>query len=267
MAERRDPIALFDSGVGGLTVAQAIKAQLPAERLVYFGDTARVPYGPKSADTVRRYSRENALRLRQYHPKIMVVACNTSSAYALDEVAQVFPGPVVGVIKPGARAAIGATRSKRVGVLGTRGTIASGAYQAALAELDPRLRVFPCACGLFVPIVEEQLDQHPVARLMVEHYLDPLLTQGVDTLILGCTHYPLLGPMIAGVVGAEVTLVSSALETAREVQRVLSAQSLLAGQSGSELDLFLMSDDAPAFRRFHQQIFNSAPAQFENLPW
>ena len=211
------PIGLFDSGVGGLTVLKEVARQLPQESTLYFGDTARVPYGSKSRDVIIRFSFEISEFLLKEKIKMLVVACNTASAFALRELRAKFSIPIIGVIAPGAHAALAATRTRRVGVIGTEGTIESKAYADAIHYLDPGIEVIGQACPLIVPLVEEGWLDKPVAREIVKEYLTPLLDQKIDTLVLGCTHYPLLKNLLAGVAGPAVTLIDSAEETARRV--------------------------------------------------
>src|SRR5690348_6087741 len=222
------PVGVFDSGIGGLTVAHEVIRQLPHESVLYFGDTARVPYGPKSPDTVRRYSREIAAFLTGEGIKTLVVACNTATAHALPALRDDVPLPVIGVIEPGARAAVRATRGGHIGVIGTAGTIKSGAYERAIRELDPSVRITARACPLFVPLVEEGWVDHDATRMIARAYLAPLLRENVDTVVLGCTHYPLLKPLLAEVLGAEVALIDSAEETARAAATVLRDHGLAA---------------------------------------
>ena len=242
------PLGVFDSGIGGLTVARALFERLPRESVIYFGDTARVPYGPKSPDTVRRYSSEILAFLLERGVKAVVVACNTSTAHALSTLRQQSPVPVVGVIEPGARAAVAATRTGTIGVIGTAGTIASGAYERAITALRPDARVHSRPCPLFVPLVEEGWFEHPAAELIAREYLEPLQRAKVDVLVLGCTHYPLLKSLLARVMGPEVKLVDSAEETATVVARELERLSLLAN-GGSHDHRFVVSDDEPHFRK------------------
>ncbi len=208
------PIGVFDSGIGGLTVVRAIRSRLPNEGIVYFGDTARVPYGTKSPETIRRYTREISSFLNNQGVKLMVVACNSCSATALDCVTEHFEGPVIGVIEPGARKALGVTHNGRVGVIGTQATVHSGAYERTLRLIAPEVQVFSTACPLFVPLAEERMEGREATRLIAEEYLEPLINQSIDTLILGCTHYPLLMDTIRKVVGSGVTVVDSAESTA-----------------------------------------------------
>ena len=239
---------MFDSGIGGLTVARALFERLPGESVVYFGDTARVPYGPKSPDTVRRYSAEILSYLLGRGVKAVVVACNTSTAHALESLQTQSPVPVVGVIEPGARAAVRATTTGRIGVIGTAGTIASGAYERAIQALRPEAVVSATACPLFVPLVEEGWFDHAATELIAREYLEPLRRANVDVLVLGCTHYPLLKPLLARVMGPAVTLVDSAAETATVVAQELELRGLL-GKGGSHAHRFVVSDDEPHFRK------------------
>jgi len=210
----KGPVGVFDSGVGGLTVVREIRRAFPGEDILYFGDTARVPYGNKSPETVVRYSREIGRFLTGRGIRHLVVACNTSSSLALEVLKEELPVPVLGMIGPGAEAAAKATRNGRVGLIGTRATVASGAYASALARLDPAIEVFSEPCPLFVPLVEEGWAEDPVAREVAARYLAPLLERRVDTLILGCTHYPVLIPVLAEVAGPSVALISSAAAAA-----------------------------------------------------
>ncbi len=219
-------IGVFDSGVGGLTVLKELLRQLPSEQLVYLGDTARVPYGTKSPGTVLRYALEAAAFLAQRQVKMMVVACNTASSVALDVLEDRFSLPVVGVIEPGAKKAVELTRNGKVGVIGTEGTIKSGAYTRAIQALDPAVEVYGAACPLFVPLAEEGWAEHPIARMAAEEYLAPLLEHEIDTLVLGCTHYPLLKNTLHQVLGDRVALVDSAEETGRVVAKMLGSRSL-----------------------------------------
>lgn len=232
-------IGIFDSGVGGLTVLQRIAERLPAEDLVYLGDTARYPYGTKSPETVTRYSLENARFLADKGIKLLVVACNTASAVALEALEREVRVPVVGVIEPGARAAVERTRNGRIGVIGTEATIGSGAYTRALRRLRPELEIYTRACPLFVPLVEEGWTDNEIVRATVALYLGSLRRSGIDTLILGCTHYPLLKPAIRSFLGDAVALVDSAEETAREVEARLRAEGLARGDGRGSLSFFV----------------------------
>lgn len=220
-------IGIFDSGVGGLTVLKEIVKALPQEDTIYLGDTARVPYGTKSPETVTRYSRQIAAFLVRRDIKLLVVACNTASAVSLEALEAGLPIPVVGVIEPGARRAVAVTRSGKVGVIGTEGTIKSSAYTRAIKRLAPEIEVLTQPCPIFVPLAEEGWTDNEVARLTSLRYLQTLKDAGVDTLVLGCTHYPLLKKVIAEIMGPDVCLVDSAEETARTVADILAERDLL----------------------------------------
>ena len=225
---RQDPIGVFDSGIGGLTVAAALQEILPSENIFYIGDTARVPYGGKSRRTVERYSVEIGGLLLADQAKIIVVACNTASALAVPRMQEIFKVPVQGVVAPGAAAAVRATKTGRVGVIGTRATIASGAYEHAIKGLKADVEVFSVACPLLVPLIEEGLFEDPVTDQVLTRYLGPLLEQDVDTVVLGCTHYPLLRGAIARIAGPGITLVDSANNCALAVKQLLEEMSLSA---------------------------------------
>jgi glutamate racemase len=222
------PIGVVDSGIGGLTVVKALRDLLPGEKIFYLGDTARVPYGGKSATTVQRYSLEIADMLVEANAKIVVVACNSASSVALPKLEKHLPVPVIGVIRPGVRAAIAATRSGHIGVIGTRATIKSRAYEQQLHALSPDVRVSVCACPLLVPLIEEGWLNDKLTDRVIARYLEPLVNQGIDTLVLGCTHYPLLTNAIARFLGKKVTMVDSARNCAAAVQELLDRESLRA---------------------------------------
>ena len=262
MSSADAPIGVFDSGIGGLTVVRELRRQLPAEDILYFGDTARVPYGPKSPETVRRYSREIAAFLLARGVKAVVVACNTATAHALPALEAELPVPVVGVVTPGARAAVRSSAHGRggIGVIGTAGTVRSGAYERAIAALDPRANVTARACPLFVPFVEEGWTTHPATRLVAEEYLAPFRAAAVDTLVLGCTHYPLLKPVIAEVVGPGTRLIDSAHETAAETRAVLEHAGIAADPARSGAAHYVVSDAAEHFAHTARH-FLGAPLQ------
>src|SRR5213592_172192 len=222
------PVGVFDSGIGGLTVVKALRDLLPHENICYLGDTARVPYGPKSPETVQRYGVELAGILTRENAKALVVACNTVSSVALPLLIKKFSVPVIGVIEPGARAALQATRNRHIGVIGTRATIRSGAYAEALRAADNNVRVSSRACPLLVPLIEEGLLNDAVTDQVIMRYLQPLLAGGIDTLVLGCTHYPLLTNAIARAVRRQIVLVDSAQNCARAVEEMLDQHSLRA---------------------------------------
>jgi glutamate racemase len=256
------PIGVFDSGLGGLTVAHEIMRQLPAESLIYFGDTARVPYGPKSPDTVRRYSREICAFLLEQGVKAIVVACNTATAHALPTLRDELDVPVIGVVEPGARAAVRATRSGHIGVIGTAGTIRSQAYVRAIHAENPDVRVTALACPLFVPLVEEGWTNHEATHLVAEEYLAPFVKDPIDTLVLGCTHYPLLKPVIGEIVGRSVRLIDSAEETALDARRMLAANDLAASE-GEGAYRFIASDDPQQFLTLGRRFLGSAIERVE----
>jgi glutamate racemase len=257
------PIGVFDSGVGGLTVVRELIRQLPRESLIYFGDTARVPYGPKSPDTIRNYSREIGGYLLSQGVKAIVVACNTATAHALPSLARELPVPVIGVVEPGARAAVAATRGSGIGVIGTAGTVASGAYERAIHAFAPSVRVVTTACPLFVPLVEEGWLDTEATTLIARQYLAPIVASGVDTLVLGCTHYPLLAPVIAPIVGDAVRLIDSAHATASATRDVISRAGLERPATGADASSppryrFVVSDGADQFLRAGRRFLGSA---------
>jgi glutamate racemase len=246
------PIGVFDSGVGGLTVLRALRRELPSESFVYLGDTARLPYGTKSAGTISRYAVQAARALVERGIKLLVVACNTASAVAIDELRAQWPGlPVIGVVEPGAEAAVAASRTGRIAVIGTESTIRGGAYTRAIAALAPDARVLGRACPLFVALAEEGWTDGAIAEAIAREYLATLVAD-VDALVLGCTHFPLLAPAIARVVGPEITIVDSAATTAAAVVRRLEAGGLLARVDGAKPDrrcVMLATDGRERFAR------------------
>ncbi|MEO7166739.1 MAG: glutamate racemase [Spartobacteria bacterium] len=244
---RSQPIGVFDSGIGGLTVVRALRELLPNETICYLGDTARVPYGGKSAATVERYSLQLTEMLLAQDCKTIVVACNTASALALPRLEEESPVPVLGVIRPGAGAALSATRNGHIGVIGTRATIRSGAYERAIQALDPAVHVSTRACPLFVPLIEEGWLEGEITERIVRQYLQPLVEDGIDTLVLGCTHYPLLRATIGRVLGEKIQLVDSAQNCAAAVSRLLEAEDLrTASTTGGGLSVAL-TDPPDAF--------------------
>ncbi|HEY4322296.1 MAG TPA: glutamate racemase [Gemmatimonadales bacterium] len=259
------PVGIFDSGIGGLTVARAVQKLLPHESTIYLGDTARVPYGPKSPETVRRYAREIAEWLLSQHVKAIVIACNTATAHALDDLRRFSPVPVIGVIEPGARAAVAATRSGRIGVIGTQGTIRSAAYRRALVAARPALELVETACPLFVPLVEEGWFAHPATRLIAEDYLGAARQQNVDTLVLGCTHYPMLKPLIAQVMGRDVVLIDSGEQTAEELATVLRSAGLAAPVSSVATHRWAATDDVARFAQVGAVFMGMVPAPVEMI--
>ncbi len=224
--DARRAIGVFDSGIGGLTVVHEIMMRLPNEDIVYLGDTARLPYGTKSPETVLRFSRETLAFLKRKNVKMIVVACNTASSVALPTLKEEDELPMVGVLIPGARAAARATKTKRIGIIGTTATIRSGAYEDQLWGLDPEIKIWSRACPLFVPLVEEGWVEDSMTLLAAHRYLDPMAEFDADALVLGCTHYPVIKGIISRVVGEKITLVDSAYETAAEVERLLTERGL-----------------------------------------
>lgn len=254
---RQAPIGVFDSGVGGLTVAREIMRQLPKEHIVYFGDTARVPYGSKSKDNIIRYSRQIVRFLQTKEVKAIVIACNTASALALDIVRSETDIPVIGVIVPGARSAIQATQTKKIGVIGTEATIRSEMYTKVMQEMDPKVRVTGKACPLFVPLVEEGFAKHHVTEEIIDYYLKPMRESDIDTLILGCTHYPLLRSGIRAYMGESVNIVNPAYETAMDLKELLEREHMANDSlSGAHAKYdFYVSDAAEKFRQFADTIW------------
>jgi len=251
------PIGIFDSGVGGLTVAREIMRQIPNERLVYFGDTARVPYGNKSKETVTKYSRQIIRFLKTQNVKAIVVACNTASAYALDEIEKELDIPIIGVVKQGAKVAAETTRNKKVGVIATAGTIQSRIYTEYIQGIQSDIQVIGKACPLFVPLVEEGLLEDPVTDEIATRYLNELKDIDIDTLILGCTHYPLIRSTVGRIMGERVTLVNPAYETARELRSLLERENLLNPSTqrlGTNQYQFFVSDGADKFKIFANSI-------------
>ncbi len=241
-------IGMFDSGIGGLTVYRALKEAVPAESIIYLGDTARLPYGSKSAESILRFSEENTDFLLGFGVKLVVVACNSSSAHAVNFLRRRFQVPVIGVIEPGARAAA-ARPGKRIGVIGTSATVASGAYEKAIRELRTEVEIVSRACPLFVPLAEEGWLDHQVTRLVTAEYLAPLVAAGIETLVLGCTHYPLLRPLMAEYLGEGIAMVDSAASLAAEVKKLLVELDMAAGDAESAEDAFYVTDFPERFQK------------------
>jgi glutamate racemase len=258
-------IGIFDSGIGGLTVLREIVAALPDEDLIYLGDTARVPYGIRSPETVTRYSFENTRFLLSQEIKMLVVACNTASAVSLDAIKKEFSLPVIGVLDPGARAAVAATKTRRIGVIGTEATIASGAYEKAIKRLGPDIGVQTAACPLFVPLAEEGWTDNDVAFLVAQTYLMPFAGSGIDTLVLGCTHYPLLKPVISRVLGNGITLIDSATETAGEVARVLAKLRWKRPGAESAVRRYFVTDTTTRFEKIGKRFLGDELMHVEQV--
>jgi len=248
-AETSRPIGVFDSGIGGLTVVAALRTLLPNESIFYLGDTARVPYGGKSASTVQRYSLEIASLLLAEKAKTVVVACNTASALALTQLTESVPVTVTGVILPGAQAAVAATRTGHVGVIGTRATINSGAYEHALRSLNSEIRVTARACPLLVPLIEEGWLERPITDQIIMQYVGPIVDEGIDTLVLGCTHYPLLRKAMARLLGDSITLVDSAENCANAVRDLLLRENLRAPETNAGSLQVALTDRPDSFLR------------------
>ena len=250
------PVGVFDSGVGGLTVAREIMRQLPNENLVYFGDTARVPYGSKSRDNIIRYSRQIIHFLKTKGVKAIVIACNTASALALDVVREESDIPIIGVVEPGARAALQITQTKKIGVIGTEATVQSAMYGKIIKGLDPTVSVIGKACPLFVPLVEEGFAKHQVTEEIIDYYLASMKESDIDSLILGCTHYPLLRSRIRAYLGDKIQLVNPAYETAMDLKYILKESGMEnAGKEGEHATYsFYVSDAADKFKQFANSI-------------
>ena len=251
------PIGVFDSGVGGLTVAREIMRQLPNERIAYFGDTARVPYGSKSPETLTRYSRQIVRFLQTQQVKAIVIACNSASACALEVLEEETALPIIDVVRPGAKTALETTRNGKIGVIATEATISSGIYKRYIEESDRSVSVISKACPLFVPLVEEGLWEGPGTDEIASRYLSELIDSGIDTLILGCTHYPLIRSTVGRIMGEKVCLVNPAYETARALKRLLEEKGLESEKRpelGTELYRFFVSDAADKFQRFANSI-------------
>ena len=250
------PVGVFDSGVGGLTVAREIMRQLPNENLVYFGDTARVPYGSKSRDNIIRYSRQIIHFLKTKGVKAIVIACNTASALALDVVREESDIPIIGVVEPGARAALQITQTKKIGVIGTEATVQSAMYGKIIKGLDPTVSVIGKACPLFVPLVEEGFAKHKVTEEIIDYYLASMKESDIDSLILGCAHYPLLRSRIRAYLGDKIQLVNPAYETAMDLKYILKESGMEnAGKEGEHATYsFYVSDAADKFKQFANSI-------------
>ena len=266
------PIGIFDSGVGGLTVYRALHERLPSEHFVYLGDTARVPYGTKSLATVERYAIENARFLEAHGIKLLVVACNTASALALPAIRDAVGVRVIGVIDPGARAATNIAAEKTIGIIATEATVQSGAYAKAIARINPLVEVIERACPLFVPLAEEGWAETDVARAVAEQYLADLKGKELGTLVLGCTHYPILRDLIGEIIGAEVPLIDSGDAAAREVQTLLESSELASvmpeqdireRQLCDDLDHFYVTDAAERFAKVAERFLGTAPSVLE----
>jgi glutamate racemase len=259
------PIGLFDSGIGGLTVLREVIRLLPWEDTLYLGDTARVPYGTKSPETVTRYAIEDTRFLLKSSVKMIVVACNTASAISLGALQQAFPVPIIGVLEPGARAAARQTENGRIGVIGTEATIRSQAYSRAIEKIRPDAHIVGMACPLFVPLVEEGWNRDPIALQIAERYLSPLKAQGVDTLVLGCTHYPLLKAVIRRAIGEEITLIDSAEETALDVMRHLEKNGFVHHHPRDPQRRYFVTDVPARFEEMGRQFLGETLNSVEKV--
>ncbi|HAM51874.1 MAG TPA: glutamate racemase [Nitrospiraceae bacterium] len=260
-----DPIGVFDSGIGGLTVLKEIFRVLQQESTVYLGDTARVPYGIRSAETVVRYSFENTEFLVAKGIKLLVIACNTVSAVSLDAIKERLSMPVIGVIEPGARAAVKATKNNRIGVIGTEATINSGAYARVIQQIDGALDVFGLPCPLFVPLVEEGLTDDEITVMVAKKYLRQVRDKGIDTLVLGCTHYPLLKSVIGKVMGDTVTLIDSAIETVKEIRETLLRDSAECNALREPSRLFYVTDSPDRFKSVGERFLGQKIKTIEKI--
>ncbi len=256
--EASRPIGVFDSGVGGLTVVKELNRLLPNEKIIYFGDTGRVPYGNKSKETIIHYSLQVAYFLMKKKIKMLIVACNTASSVSLPTLKRHFHIPVIGVIEPGAKTAIETSSSGKIGVIGTLGTVRSNAYKKALKKIKPKIQVFQDPCPLFVHLAEDGWNKNRIAQMVSDEYLKPLKNKNVDTLILGCTHYPLLKDVIQNSVGKKVTLIDSGRETAKEVQKILAKKQLLNNRKMTEKNhsVFYVSDFPHKFKEVSQRFLS-----------
>jgi glutamate racemase len=264
--ENRDrPIGVFDSGVGGLTVLKEILRELPYENTIYLGDTARVPYGIRSPETVMRYSFENTQFLSSKGIKLLVVACNTASSVSLDAIKERISIPVIGVIDPGAKAAVKATKNKKIGVIGTEATVKSNSYTKAMKGIDTDIEVFGLPCPLFVPLVEEGWVEGQIASLIARRYLESLKDKGIDTIVLGCTHYPLLSGVIADVMGDRVTLIDSAVETSHEIKKILETHDLNNGKKETPARKFFVTDSTERFLKVGEHFLGRTIEHLEKI--
>ena len=262
---RECPVGVFDSGIGGLTVLKEIIRQLPDESTIYLGDTARVPYGMRSPETVTRYSFENTQFLSSQDIKLLVVACNTASAVSLDAIKSKVSIPVIGVIEPGAKAAVKATKNGKVGVIGTEATVRSNAYTRAIHAVDRNIEVFGLACPLFVPLVEEGWTEGQIPALIAGEYLSRIRDKEIDTVVLGCTHYPLLKNVIAEVMGEKVTLIDSAVEISYEIKATLEALGMSREERGNSLRKFFVTDSPERFLKVGEKFLGQTLEHIDTI--
>ena len=265
MNEKSKPIGLFDSGIGGLTVARRVMEIMPQENTLYFGDSAHVPYGSKSTETVRHYTKQAVGFLEKKDVKLIIIACNTASAVALEYASSIASVPVIGVIEPGALGAVAATTSQRIGVIGTEGTVRSEAYKDAITEMNTGATVASMACPLLVGFSEEGLVDHPATDLIIHDYLDPLLAQSIDTMIMGCTHYPILEPALARVTGDSVQLIDPGRETAQFIFDTLCSQDLLNDSETPPFHLYFLSDFPHKFVEVGERFLGRKMSHVEKI--
>lgn len=258
------PIGVFDSGVGGLTVVREIMQQIPNESIIYFGDTARVPYGNKSPETIITYSKQIVHFLLSKNVKAIVIACNTASAFTLEALKSEVDIPIIGVVEPGAFTAAYTTSNNKIGIIATEGTINSQIYPKFLNRLNPQVQVFGKACPLFVPLVEEGMIDDPITEEMIKRYTNDLIDKDIDTLILGCTHYPLLKPTIKKVLSDKISLVNPAYETAKSLKKVLLDNNIESSTANNE-HAFFVSDGAQKFRQFANTILPCKVIEINNI--
>ena len=266
-ADASRPIGVFDSGVGGLTVVRALMERLPFEEIIYFGDTARVPYGIKSVETITGYARQITDFLLQRNVKLLIIACNTMAAVAYPAVTDMSPIPVLDVIDAGARVAVDTTRTRTIGVIGTPATINSNAYARAIHRLDGEIRIFSRACPLFVPLVEEGWFDHPVTRLTAREYLKPVLAENIDTLVLGCTHYPLLKPLLQETAGPKISLIDSADAMADITANLLAEAGLGTPQRVPPDYRFFVTDVPYRFQTIGEHFLGRSISRVEIVKW
>lgn len=259
------PIGVFDSGIGGLTVLKEIVKILPNEDIIYFGDTARVPYGNKSLETVTKFAFQNTRFLISKGVKAIVVACNTASAFSIERVQESFDIPVIGVISPGAQAAVRSTKNGRIGIIATEGTVGSRAYEKAIKNGYPEAKIFAYPCALFVPLVEEGWSGNKISYLVAEEYLAPFREENIDTLVMGCTHYPLLKKVIGDVVGSEVTLINPAEETAIALKEILYRSGLQNNSKREGKYHYYVSDNPDKFSRVGNNFLDNEISNIEKI--
>lgn len=262
---RNNPVGIFDSGVGGLTVVRELTRQMPNEDIIYFGDTARVPYGTKSASTIQKFSIQNVLFLLKHNVKLIIIACNTSSAIGLPFLSEYFSVSIIGVIKPGAKAAVRSSRNGRVGVIGTNATVSSGAYEKEIKALDPGIKVYSKSCPLFVPLAEEGWANDGIVDIVARKYLAEFKGKKIDTLILGCTHYPLLRASIQRAAGKDVKLIDSAEETAKEAKDLLEECGLKSSGRRRSKSRFYVSDAPDKFRSVAKKFLGKGAERVERV--